>query len=199
MGLEFFKANKSVKGVLASISFNSKDGALYLKLVRQTSYNEARHIGGFKDGLTLNVKFNASELGGFLRSLRERVEVKFFHSMPDSKTSITFGPYNAKDNNEVAGFGLSVFKGDDKYRVPFTLDEAHLLEEYFEYVLTHFFDAIYAEDKRRAAEYAAKKGQTENKTSTALTKKYPDPANDAGFGDDNPASTSQGGDDDIPF
>lgn len=157
MGLNFFKPNKSVKGALASFSFNSKDGALYIQLVRQTTYDEKRHIGGFKDGAKLNTKFNAMEIGGLLRSLKELKEAKFIHTTPESKTNITFGPYNKKDSDELAGFGMRIYKGEESFSVPFSLDEAYLLEEYLKYVLTHFFDAIYSEDKKRAAEYAEKK------------------------------------------
>lgn len=173
MSLNFYKPNKSVKGALASFSFNSKDGALYIQLVRQTSYDEKRHIGGFKDGAKLNTKFNAMEIGGLLRSLKELKEAKFIHTTPESKTNITFGPYNKKDSDELAGFGMRIYKGEESFSVPFSLDEAYLLEEYLKYVLTHFFNAIYYEDKKRAAEYAEKKASVSPITKQEEKKEAP--------------------------
>jgi hypothetical protein len=184
MGLQFFKPNKSVKGALAHFTFNSKDGALYLQLVRQTGYDESRHIGSFKDGAKLNVKFNAPEIGGFLRTLREAKPCKFVHRTADGKiTNITFGTYNAKDSDVLAGFGLSIVQGDTKFSIPFTLDETYLLEEYLKYVLSHFFDAIYSEDKQRAAEYNKK---NEAKSSPKKEPKKEEPADDFGQEDDSP-------------
>jgi hypothetical protein len=166
MGLSFFKPNKTVTGALADFSFNSKDGALYIQIVRQTGYDESRHIGSFKEGQKLNIKFNATEIGGFLRSLRNLIEVKFFHTTADSKTTIFFAPYKTKDSDTVAGFGLTVLKNTEKWKVPFTLDEAVLLEEHLKYVLTHFFDAQYSEDIKRAKDYAAKKAQAPKSSET---------------------------------
>jgi hypothetical protein len=206
MGLEFFKPNKSVKGALAHFTFNSKDGALFLQIVRQTGYDAQRHIGSFKDGAKINAKFNANEIGGLLRSLRELREVKFLHTSKDSKTNIIFGPYNQKDTEIIAGFGLSLFKGDEAWRVPFTLDEAYLLEEYLKYALTHFFDAIYSDDKQRAAAYTKKKEEQQSSTSPAPVAKgktSPKPAaNAADFGDDAPSDapqTNADSDDEPPF
>lgn len=172
MPLTFYKGNKSVKGSLAAFSFNSKDQAVYLQLVRQTGYNSEKHLGSFKDGARINLKFNTMELGAFLRTIRELKESKFFHTNPQKKTTINFAPYKPKDGNDFVGFGFRATvqeqgKDNETFSIPFSFEEANILEEFFKNALRHFFDAIYSEDKARAKTYAENKPKQDSRDSDA--------------------------------
>ncbi len=153
MGLQFYKANAAAKGSATSLSFNSKDRALYISIIKQTSWNPTNRTGTFKGGQQCNVKFSLSEVGEFIAALKNNSEFKAFHSSASGTTQISFAPYIDKQEIQ-KGFGLKVYstKGTEKtnFIIGFTFGEMEALSEYFKFVLNHFFSAIYSEDKKKA-------------------------------------------------
>lgn len=69
MPLAFYKPNPSVKGCACSFSFNSKDGAVFLSLVKQTGWDNSSKTGAFKGGAQCNVKLNTNEIGGLIDTI----------------------------------------------------------------------------------------------------------------------------------
>ena len=157
MGLQFFKGNKSLKGGACSLSFNSKEGALFVSVIKQTGYDETRHLGSFSGGDQTTVKFNVPEIGAFLDVLNNNRDYSTFHKTKEGNTSINFKPYFVMEGDAKVqkGFGLYIGKlGDDKkvsnsWLMPFNFGEAQVLKSYFDFVLRHIFSATYAEDKKK--------------------------------------------------
>lgn len=170
MGLQLYKSNKSVKGCAAGFSFNSKDGAMFVSLVKQTGYDEARHIGSFKDGAKINIKLGLSELGAMLDCFDSNREFSTVHATESYNTGIKLAPYiTDKDGSKVQrGFGLFInksSKGENANKESFLLTinfgEAKLISEYIKFVLDHCFSAIYSADQKEYKERQDKKNGTQ--------------------------------------
>jgi hypothetical protein len=191
MGLEIYKPNKNITGSGASFSFNSKEGDLFVSMIKQVSWENGK--GSFKGGDSVTFKLNTWEIGGVLDSILTNRPFETCHKSSEGEvtTWIKFNPYFVKDENKEdiqKGYGLIVnrVKGDDKksFLLGFNFWEASSLVEYFRFALQHIFAAIYAQDKADAKERAEKKG-TANKTTAPKVEVA-----------DEPVDT---GEDNIPF
>lgn len=148
--LQFFKAQKNGNGSAANFSFNSKDGAFYVEIVKQTGYDNAKNLGSFKGGAKLNSKLSLTEIGSFLNAIYNKQEFKSVHKTSDRTLTISFAPYFLKDSNEYKGFGLSLFVSKDEVcRIGFSPGELELLVEFFKFGLEKCFSSMYADDKKR--------------------------------------------------
>ncbi len=158
MAVSFYSPKKDGSGAMVAVSFNSKDESVWLKPIKQTGTTS--HNGEFKGGASINVKLNVNEVGDILQAIRTNGGVSFFHKTPDKTTTITFKHYRIASKEEGkpdrVGFGLGIKQGSQEWKIGFTLGSAEALSEYLKFGLTHIFSANYAEDKKRAAEYANK-------------------------------------------
>lgn len=159
MPLQFYKANKSVKGAAASLSFNSKDAGIYIELIRQVSWDDSKRTGTFKGGDKCNLKLSMSEAGGILRAIEQKEEFpSAYHSFPGGSTQISFKPYE-KDGS-FSGFGLSVLRKKDgsesRFLLGFSPSESIVIREFLKFALEHCFSAIYSADKKRFLEKESK-------------------------------------------
>lgn len=155
--MQFYKSNKSIKGCGASFSFNSKDEALFISLIKQSGYDEARHIGQFQ-GAKVVVKSGITEIGALLDVLNRNVPYSTVHTTKDSKVQIWFEPYiiGEGDAKVQKGYGLKIKKDEESFLMPFNFSEAQVLKEYFSFVLRHIFSAQYAEAKKAYKEKVEK-------------------------------------------
>lgn len=154
MPLTFFSPNSRNQGGALFASFNSKEEAGFFQVIQQNGWNEQTKKGIFKDGKRLNVKLSLDELAGILYAIENKTEFKFYHSFGESVTTGSFVHWS-KDGR--SGFGLSVKKGEDIFRVSFAYESATKLREYLKFALEHIFSAIYSSDKKDAEEFAKKK------------------------------------------
>jgi hypothetical protein len=178
MGLEFYSPMPQNAGAALFVTFNSKDQNLYLGLVKQTSYDQANHKGGFKNGDRINVKLSKEEAGSFLYAIATRGETSFYHKFNDNVTS---GQFTYYEKGEKKGFGLSVKNGEVVYKVGFTLGGGLLLSEYIKFALDRMFQAIYAEDKKKYEELAKKSKEIPDKSDGAELSKEPIGSDDPAF------------------
>jgi hypothetical protein len=169
----FFSPNQKITGGALFATFNSKDGSVYLKLLKQIAMNPDKK-GNFDGKNPLNIKLGQDEVADLIRAVRVQGESKFFHQFKEAKTSGSFKFYTipAKDNFPAkSGFGLSVTKteGDNKteIKVGFNAGSAERFSLFLQHALTHIFDAEYSQDLKNAKEYLAKKG--ENVSDHTLT------------------------------
>ena len=157
--MQLYKANKSNKGCACSLSFNSKESALFIQLIKQVSYDEARHLGSFSGGEKITIKSSLGEIGSLIDALKRNVEYSTVHQSKDATTQIWFAPYlvGEGDARVQRGYGLRVSKktkdGQEfKFLMPFNFGEGQLLQTYLDFVLRHIFSADYAEQKKRYKE-----------------------------------------------
>jgi hypothetical protein len=163
MPSQFFSPNAKISGGAAFFSFNSKDGSVYIKLLKQIANNPNKK-GNFDGANPVNIKLSQDEAADFVRAVRTSGESKFFHKFEANTTSgsLKFYTIPAKDNFPArSGFGLSVKKSADgketEIKVGFTLGSAERLSIFLTNALTHIMDAEYSQDIKDAKEYAEKK------------------------------------------
>lgn len=157
MGLLLFKPNKSVKGHSACFTFNSKDNAIFLQLVKQTGWTN--DVGTFTGGQKLQVKFSIWEVGNMIDALKNNKEYKTYHDGINQQLNISLSPY-MKEGKQL-GYGLKIYQtaGESKtgFLLGLTFGEAVVVSKWLENALVHIFDAIYSADIQESKEYAAKK------------------------------------------
>ncbi len=159
----FFSPNSRISGGAAFFTFNSKDGAVYVKLLKQIANNSDKK-NNFDGKNPINVKLSQDEAADIIRAVRTNSESKFYHQFDSAKTSGSFKFYTipAKDSFPAkSGFGLSVKKsqesGEQEIKCGFTLASAERLSLWLHNALTHIFDAEYSQDIKDAKEYQDKK------------------------------------------
>lgn len=169
MPLSFYSANSKKSGGALFVSFNSKDGSGFFKLLQQTGWDAQAKKGSFAGGNTINIKLSQDEMGSFIQAVRTKGRFNFYHSFGNESTTGTFSYYNKKlDNNkEIEGFGLTIKKDNLEIKVGFSLGGAERLAEYFKFVFTHIFSAIYAADKKYAEENKKNKASNNAASSQA--------------------------------
>lgn len=164
--LKFFKAQKNGGGSAANFSFNSKDNAFYVEIVKQTGYDNDKNLGSFNGGFKINSKLSLFEIGSFLNAVYNKQEYKTVHKTNERTLTISFAPYFLKDpDNTYKGFGLSLFISKEQVcRIGFSPGELEVLVEFFKFGLERCFNSLYADDKKRRDDaYKAKQAKGGNK------------------------------------
>lgn len=175
--LQFYKPNKSVKGSAASFSLNSKKGSVFVQIIKQTGYDEAKRLGSFKDGKQVSIQLNQIEIGAIIDVLEHQTEFKTVHKTEKFTTGINFTPY-IKDGKQL-GYGLSVNRSEgenkDSWLIGFNFHEAVVVREWLKFALEHIFTADYSADKKKAEEYLKKnEGKQEQKREEPTPKQEPE-------------------------
>lgn len=163
--MNLYKPNSKNAGHAIGLNFNSKEGRLFVQLIKQVGWDDSTKTGTFKGGKFFNVTFNAHEIGAALNCIESSIAAKLFHKTDKGATSIEWAPFARKDTPDKRdGVTLSVSprateanKEPVKFGFWFNESEARLLKEYLRFVLSHFFTAEYSADKQRREEAFAKK------------------------------------------
>lgn len=183
MPCEFYSGTKSLTGGALFVSFNSKDQAVYFRVIKQTGWNEQISKPTFAGGPTLNLKLSPDETGEFIHAINGHDSCKFYHKFKDEVTMGNFTyyekEYKGKDGglNKTRGFGLTIKKGELEAKIGFSLGGAERLSQYLRFALTHMFNAIYAQDKKEFEEYQKKKNGEPPKRSVKPKEPDPEPEN----------------------
>lgn len=177
MPLEIYSGNKSGSGGALFVTFNSKDYAVFLRILKQTGWNNQTSKPSFSGGATINVKLSADEIGDLIHAINGHDTCKFYHKFKDEATSGSFSyyekEYQGKDGKPTKsrGFGLTVRKNELEVKIGFSLGTAEKFSQYLQFALNHMFSAIYVQDKKESEEYWKKKnGEQLNKKTAPKTK-----------------------------
>jgi hypothetical protein len=171
MGLQFYKPNKGNTGGACTFSFNSKEECVFVELVKQNGWDAAGRGGQgngiFKGGDKSNIKLSLNECGAIIRAIETNSAgvPAMIHKNDNGSKTVRFGQWPAKDaqgNGEFKGWSVSVLAKDKdgketKISCSLSFDEVIVIREYLKFALVHIFSAIYADDKKRAKEYAEKR------------------------------------------
>lgn len=163
MGLNFFKPTKSKTGSLISLTFNSKNSAAYIQIVKQVGDMRNKPFAGAGANQKTSIQLSLTELGAFLNVIEKKTKFNTVHKSESGSRIINFDPYyiDSEDGKKVLkGYSLSTILGANSFKSSFNLNEARIFQEWIKFVLDHCFSAIYSEDKKRALEY--KKNKEEN-------------------------------------
>lgn len=202
MPLTFYKPNSKGQGSAAAFSFNSTtrkaktdpdNKAFFLEIIKQTSWNEESKTGSFKGGEKTNIKLSLTEIGGFIRVLKDLRDIqldnankavssenqtaKFFHQNDNGSKGITFTKsayLSGTKKTIVYGLVVNVTSEDKKdiFRIGFDINEAETLLNWLTWAQQHIFEGIYSEDKkfRQEAYDSSTNGKKVTKNSKATTK-----------------------------
>lgn len=187
--LTIYKPNSSNKGSLLSVNFYSKqeDGKLdsgsFFNFVLQNGWNDKTKKGAFKDGKKYNLKFNITELAGFIYAIENNTGLAkaLFHDSPNATTQIFFEPAfkQVKENDKwvktdkQAGFRLRITQkksGEDKgesFGIGLDFNEATL----FKLALINIINsALNAEVKFQADKFNESRSNSSNSSSSKNSK-----------------------------
>lgn len=164
--IQFYKPNSKNTGCGCSFNFSSKDDCVFINLIKQSSWDEAKKRGSFAGNaqnpkMSCSVKLSTTEIGDIISAIRRNAEFNGFHDSPKQVTRIKFSPYNRinKDNPQQSvqvGYSLSISKenkenSQDKtsFLMGFTFGESIKLECYLTLALAKSFEnAIKNQDNR---------------------------------------------------
>jgi hypothetical protein len=185
MGNNYFSPNTRINGGALFASWNSKDGSVYLKLLKQIANNPDKK-GNFDGANPIHIKLTQDESADIIRAVRTKGKSKFYHTFDGKTTTGTFTYYEIPPQKEgdepKAGFGLTVKKTADaqvtEIKIGFTLGSAERFNLFLQNALTHIFDAEYSEDVQKSKEYQKNKAKSEPAPSPET------PVEDAPPGDD---------------
>lgn len=130
-------------GFRLGVQGKSEEPCLYMTAIQQHSWNQKTRSGSFSGNSknpekSLSVKFNESELGGFIYAIENYDKYNVFHSFEDNKTSISLSTYTKKDGTKAFSFSLTR-NSANKFGIGLEMSEAYLLAQYFKFVLNKIF------------------------------------------------------------
>jgi hypothetical protein len=190
MGNNYFSPNAKISGGAMFATFNSKEGHVYLKLLKQIANNPDKK-GNFDGKNPLHIKLSQDEAADIVRAVRTNGESKFYHKFDQTVTSGTLKHYTIAAVDKFparSGFGLSVKRTvggkETEIKVGFTLGSAERFSLFLKNALVHIFDAEYSQDLKDFKESQAKKAAAAPKEEQKETPTESEP------GDDSPAEAN---------
>jgi len=146
--IQFYKPNSqntgNAFGFRLGVQGKSDEPCIYMTAVKQHSWDSKKRSGSFSANAknpekSVSMKFNESELGGFIYAIEKYEKFNAFHSFDDNSTSISLSPYSKKDGTKAFSFSVSR-NSANKFGMGLEMSEAYLLAEYFKYALKTIFD-----------------------------------------------------------
>ena len=145
--INFYKPNSkntgNAFGFRLGVKGKTDEPCLYMTAVQQHSWDAGKRSGSFSANSknpekSASIKFNESELGGFIYAIENYEKFNAFHSFDDNKTSISLSPYTKNDGTKA--FSFSVTRNSaNKFGIGLEMSEAYLLANYFKFVLNKIF------------------------------------------------------------
>ncbi len=172
MSSNYFAGKPSGQGASLYVSFNSKEQSGFLKFIKQTGWDATKKQASFKGGAFLNVKLSPDELADMAKSIRFRESTSFYHQFGGAVTTGKFSYYDIPNDDKSKpprrGFGISFKKGNDEFKVAFSLGAAERLYEYIRFALQRMHEADYVADKKK---FEASQAEKENATPKPVSAK----------------------------
>ena len=112
--ISFYKPNKKNSGAACSLSWNAKESAVYISMIKQHSWNDAKRNGSFKENFNnpnakLNFKLSIAEVAEIINTIERRTEFSGYHGSPNQIVKFTFKPGFNPDKT-FRGLSFSVTK-----------------------------------------------------------------------------------------
>jgi hypothetical protein len=133
----FFKPNSKATGAFASFSVKvekDKPAEVFLTINKQVSWDDNTKKGSFKTDNPddfISVKLNNVELASMIRAIDDIESFSTVHVFNENKTSIMFQGY-LFGNPQKKAYGLSISKGDNKFKISFSPSEAYVLRRFLD-------------------------------------------------------------------
>jgi hypothetical protein len=165
MSLALYKPNSknTGSGFSFQLGINNKnnESVLYVKAIKQHSWNDSKKQGYFQDNVgdpdkNITVKFNEYEIGNLIYAISTRTEYSTFHSFKEDKTSIKLGTWDKKNKKSfknpesgeweekwetVKAYSLSFTRnGNQNFSIALELGEAVAVNEFLKFCLNKIFE-----------------------------------------------------------
>jgi hypothetical protein len=157
--ISFFHPTSKNTGYACSFSQNSKDGTIFAALLKQDSWDTAKHIGGFlgsrgNPDKHVNIKLNATEVSAILDSIDRYRIFSTVHTSDKDTKSINFGlwlskpdPNKPDEKPQPKGYSFSITLTDKEdstrkisWYIGLTFAESRLIREFLIYALNRMFE-----------------------------------------------------------
>tara|TARA_R110000824_G_scaffold121828_2_gene278192 strand:+ start:134 stop:700 length:567 start_codon:yes stop_codon:yes gene_type:complete len=173
MSLSLYKPTQKNTGCGFSfqlgINNKTQESALYIKAIKQHSWDETKRQGYFHGNSgnpdkNIVVKFNEYEIGNLIHSLISRIEYTTFHSFNEDKTVIKLAPWDKKakksaknhDSGEweevwvpVKAYSLSfVRNGNQSFSITLEPGEACSINEYLKFSLQKIYGERFDKEQK---------------------------------------------------
>lgn len=163
---QYYSPNARVNGGALFASFNSKDGSVYFKVLKQIANNPDKK-NNFDGKNPINIKLSQDEAANIIRAVRTNGSCNFFHKFNDVVTTLKFTYYETDSTPPRRGFGATIKKDDTEVKLGFTLGSAERLSLFLQNALVHIFDAEYSQDLKEAKEYREKNKSVDSGNTNA--------------------------------
>lgn len=149
MSLFIYKPNGKNTGHACNFQLTStgESKGVYLNMIKQVSWDNAKKIGSFTGGAKVVVKFNQTEIAAMLDSLESGRDLSLFHTSGGVSTQIILKKWEMDGDHK--GYGLRVTREKVAYGIPLTHGEARELRSWFEFALDRFHQSAYADYKKK--------------------------------------------------
>lgn len=165
---QYYSPNSRINGGALFASFNSKDGSVYFKVLKQIANNPDKK-NNFDGKSPINVKLSQDEAANIIRAVRTNSSCSFYHKFNDDVTTLKFTYYKTDGNPPREGFGATIKRNDVEVKIGFTLGSAERLSLFLQNALVHIFDAEYSQDLKEAKEYRDKNKTAESGSQNSET------------------------------
>lgn len=145
--INFYKPNSkntgNAFGFRLGIQGKNEEPCVYMTAVQQYSWDSNKKTGSFSGNSkdpekSVSIKFNESELGGFIYAVENYTKFSAFHTFDSNSTAISLSPYTKKDGTNA--FSFSVTRNSaNKFGIGLEMSEAYLLVQYFKFTLNKIF------------------------------------------------------------
>lgn len=162
MANSFFSPKTNLNGGALFASFNSKDGSIFFKILKQVANNPDKK-NNFDGKNPINFKLSQDEAADIIRSVRTTSACSFYHKFKEDVTTANFKYYSVQGQNgqpNKSGYGLTVKKNDIEVKIGFTLGSAERLSLFLVNALNHIYDQEHRDDMKAAEEYRKKEDTT---------------------------------------
>lgn len=170
-----YKANKSNSGALFDLTFNSKEGALFVKAIKQAGWDDKNKTGSFKDNAgsesrgtgNITVKMDVGEISAIAYAIENQRSVDFYpynkgfyHNSDNGSTQISF-----TFNENKGAFFFSLKKDDNKFAVGLSLAEAYNIKLLIERFLVQVAQEEYEKEQERLEKFSKNNNSSGKKSS----------------------------------
>lgn len=174
----YYSARKTGDGGAMFINVAAADGVCYLKLVKQTGWNEQTNNGSFQGGDTINFQLSQDEMAEISRVVRSKGIASLYHKSPDGVNTTARFNYYKQPNQDPAkpareGFGLTVKKGDIEIKLGLSLGSAYRLALLMENFLNRIFNDEVAKDVQEQINYRNSKSNNAPAMQSKQTQSAP--------------------------
>lgn len=154
--INFYKPNSQNTGCAfgfrLGVQGKSNEPCVYMTAVKQHSWDSKKKNGSFSGNFknpdkSLSVKFNESEISGFIYAVENYKKFNAYHTFDDNSTSILFSPYKKKNGEDAFSFTVTR-NSSNKFGIGIELSEATLISQFFKFCLNKIFDHRIQENQK---------------------------------------------------